>query len=245
VDPSIQRTARVAGVWFILTFVFSLPTLWFYSPVLHHHNYILGGGQDTRVAIGALFDLLTGVSGIATAVVLYPILKRQSRPLALGYVATRIVETATIVIGLVAILAVLKLRQDLAGTGGDPTALVVAGRSLVAVHNGTFLLGPSFCAGIGNGILLGYLMYRSGLVPRRMAMIGLVGGPLAFLAAALALLGAYDQNSAAENLLTVPEIVWEAALGIYLAVKGFRPSSPIIAETENLSGRVVPAVISQ
>jgi hypothetical protein len=221
---SIHRPGRVAGVWFILTFVFSLPTLWFYAPVLDHHAYILGAGQDTRVAVGALFDALTGVAGIATAIVFYPTLKRQSQSLALGYLATRIVETATIVVGLVSMLAVVKLRQDLAGGGADAGSAVIAGRSLVAVYRGAFLLGPSFCAGIGNGMLLGYLLYRSGLVPRRMAMIGLIGGPLAFLAATLSLLGAYDQNSTVQNLLTAPEILWEAVLGIYLTVKGFRPS---------------------
>ncbi len=228
---SLQKPGRIPGVLFILTFVFSIPTLWFYAPVLDHHSYILGAGQDTRVAIGALFDALTGIAGIATAVTFYPVLKRQSQPLALGYVASRTVETATIVIGLISLMAVVRLRQDLAGGGADAASAVIAGRSLVAVYHGAFLLGPSFCAGIGNGMLLGYLLYRTGLVPRRMAMIGLIGGPLAFLAATLTLLGVYDQNSAAQNLLTIPEIVWEAALGIYLTVNGYRPSA-LLGETK-------------
>jgi hypothetical protein len=231
---STRNPGRIAGVWFILTFVFSIPTLWFYSPVLNHHNYILGSGDDTRIAIGALFEVLLVIANIATAVVFFPILKRQSERLALGYVASRIFESSIIAVGLVCLMAVVTLRQDLHASSGDTTSIVITGRTLLAVHDWTFLLGPTFCAGFGNGILLGYLMYRSGLVPRRMAMIGLVGGPLAFLAGTLALVGAYDLGSSAQFVLTVPEVIWEAALGIYLTVKGYRPS-PILDRTVDLT----------
>jgi hypothetical protein len=121
------------------------------------------------------------------------------------------------------------LRQDLAGGAGtDPAVLETVGRSLVAIHDWTFLLGPAFCAGFGNGLLLGYLMYKSGLVPRRMALLGVVGGPLAFATATAVLFGAYEQTSGLSFLFTIPEIAWELSLGIYLIVKGFRPS-PILA----------------
>ena len=176
-----QRTARIMGGWFLATFVFSIPALWFYDPVLHDTGYVLGGGADTRVALGAVCEILTAVAGIATAVVIFPIAKRVSESVALGYVASRTLESTVIVSGVVSLMAVLGLRQDLAGTGGANASLVAVGRGLVAFHDQTFLLGPQFCAGIGNGILLGYLMWRSGLVPRGMAMIGLVGGPLAVL----------------------------------------------------------------
>ena len=235
---STQKSGRVGGIFFLLTFVFSIPALWFYAPVLHHHNYILGAGHDTRIAIGAMSEVLLAICNIATAVVFYPVLKRQSERFALGYVASRTVESTVIVIGLISLMSVLTLRQDLAGTAAGTTSLAITGRSLLAVHNWTFLLGPSFCAGVGNGILLGWLMYSSGLVPRRMAMIGLVGGPLAFLAASLALLGVYDQGSGMQGLLTLPEIVWEASLGVYLTVKGYR-MAPIIAETVDLNA--IPA----
>jgi hypothetical protein len=232
---STRNPGRIAGVWFLLTFVFSIPALWFYAPVLHHHNYILGSGDDTRVAIGALLEVLLVIANIATAVVFFPVLKRQSERFALGYLASRIVESVIIVVGLLSLMAVVTLRQDLHTSVGNTDSLVIAGRSLLAVHNWTFLVGPSFCAGVGNGILLGYLMYRSGLVPRRMAMIGLVGGPLAFLASALAILGAYHLGSTPQALLTVPEIIWEASLAIYLIVKGYRPSS-ILDRTIDLTG---------
>jgi hypothetical protein len=224
-----RRTAFIAGLWFIGTFVFSIPAALLYDPVLTDANYILGQGADTRVAVGAFLEILLAISNIATAVVLFRILRRQSEAISLGYVALRIVESMLIVVGLISLLSVVMLRQDLAGTAVDSNALSIAGRSLVAVHDGTFLLGPQFCAGFGNGLLLGYLMYRSGLVPRGMALIGLIGGPLAFAGGTAVLFGLFDQSSGPLFVLTAPEIVWEASLALYLTFKGFRPA-PILQE---------------
>ncbi|WP_205718339.1 DUF4386 domain-containing protein [Actinomadura sp. WMMA1423] len=225
---AVQRTARTAGVWFILTFVFSIPAVLLYDPVLNDANYILGSGADTQVRIGALLEILTAVANIATGVVLFPVLKRQSESVALGYVGLRVLESTIIVVGVVSVLAVVALRQDGAGEGGADAVLL--GRALVAFKDQTFLLGPAFCAGFGNGLLLGYLMYRSGLVPRPMALIGLIGGPIACATATAVLFGAYEQESPVNFLFTAPEIVWEASLGIWLVTKGFRPAR-LIAET--------------
>ncbi|MFF5263973.1 DUF4386 domain-containing protein [Actinomadura viridis] len=226
-SDAVQRTARIAGVWFILTFVLSIPAVLLYDPVLNDPNYISGAGADTQVRLGALLEILTAVANVATAVVLFPILKRQSESIALGYVALRILEATVIVMGVVSVLAVVTLRQDLAGGGGADATLI--GRSLVALKDQTFLLGPAFCAGFGNGLLLGYLMYRSGLVPRPMALIGLIGGPIACATATAVLFGAYEQQSPVNFLFTAPEIVWELSLGLWLVTKGFRPA-PIITE---------------
>jgi hypothetical protein len=226
---SDQRTARIVGWFFIGTFVFSVPGWLLYGPVLSDHDYILGGGADTRIALGAFLEILTAVCNIGTAVALYPVAKRLSEGVALGYVAVRILESTIIVAGIVSLLAIVTLHQDLAGTGTDG-ALTVAGHTLVAFHDWTFLLGPGFCAGIGNGLLLGYLMYRSGLVPRRFAALGLVGGALAVVSATGVLFDLYEPQSAAQFLLLLPEIVWEASLGIYLAVKGFKSAAPILRD---------------
>jgi hypothetical protein len=222
--PLEQRTARIMGAWFLATFVFSIPALWFYAPVLHHTNYVLGAGEDTRVAIGAICEILLAISGIATAVVIFPIVKRVNESIALGYVACRVVESTIILMGVVSLLSVVALRQDLAGTSGADGALVQVGRSLVAFHDQTFLLGPQFCAGLGNGILLGYLMWRSRLLPRPMVMFGLIGGPLAFLGGFGVILGAWGDPSGSLFVLTAAEIVWEFSLSVWLLVKGFRPS---------------------
>jgi hypothetical protein len=171
-------------------------------PVLSDPNYILGQSADTQVALGAFLEVLLAISGIATAVVLFPILRRQSEAISLGYVASRIVESTLIVVGLISLLAVVMLREDLAGRRGQQRGPVHRRQALVALHDGTFLLGPQFCAGFGNGLLLGYLMYRSGLVPRGMALLGLIGGPLAFAGGTGVLLGLFEQPSAPLFLLT-------------------------------------------
>lgn len=224
-----RRTALIAGIFFAFTFIASIPALPLYDSIVNDTDYILGSGYDLQVAFGALGEIVTAVAGIGTAVVLFPILKRQSEAVALGYVAVRIVESTIIVVGLMSLLSVLTLRDDL-GAGADDGSLVIAGQSLVALHDATFLLGPAFCAGLGNGVLLGYLMYKSGLVPRPMAMLGLIGGPLALVTATAVLFGAWEQVSAIGFVFTLPEIAWEASLTIYLIVKGFRPSPILIAE---------------
>jgi hypothetical protein len=227
---SSRRTARIAGIWLAITFITSIPAVLLYRPLLKHADYIVGAGADKRIFVGAFLELLLAIANIATAVVLFPILKRQSESIALGYVASRTLESTVIVVGVISLLSVVTLRQDVGGAGAAASdSLITAGRSLVAFHDWTFLIGPQFCAGVGTGMLLGYLMYTSGLVPRRMALLGLIGGPLAFIAGTLALFGVYDKGSTAQFLLTIPEIAWEASLAIYLIVKGFRPS-PILSD---------------
>ena len=226
---SSRKTARIAGFWWVATFVFSIPAVLLYRPLLKHADYIIGGGSDKRIYFGALLEILLAIAGIASAVVLFPILKRQNESIALGYVACRVLESTVIVVGLVSLLSVVTLRQDVGGAGAaNSGSLVIAGRSLVAFHDWTFLLGPQFCAGFGNGVLLGYLMYKSGLVPPRMALLGLIGGPLAFLGGVLVLFDAIEPGSGSLFLMTALEIAWEASLGIYLIVKGFKPS-PILS----------------
>jgi hypothetical protein len=224
----LRRTAFVAGLLFIITFITSIPAqLVLYTPILNHANYIVGGGADNRIALGALLEMLLIIANIGTAVALFPVLKRQNEGLALGYVTARLIESAFIAIGLLSLLAVVTLRQDVGGATGAGS-LVTVGRSLVAIHDWTFLLGPGWVVGVGNGLILGYLMYRSGLVPRGMAMLGLIGGPLIIASGTLVLFDAIEPGSGAQVIATVPEFFWELSLGIYLMVRGFKPS-PITA----------------
>lgn len=232
---STRKIAFVAGALFVITFLTSIPAaLFFYSPVLNHANYIVGAGADHRIAFGALLEMILIVANIGTAVVLFPILKRQNEGLALGYVAARIVESTFIATGIVSLLAIVTLRQDIGGAGGAGS-LVPVGRSLVAIHDWTFLLGPGWVVGVGNGLILGYLMYRSGLVPRGMAMLGLIGGPLIIVSGTAVLLGVFKAGSAPQIIATAPEFAWELSLGIYLMVKGFKPS-PILSGTVGDAG---------
>jgi hypothetical protein len=203
------------------------------DPVLNDPGYIVGGGADTRVFLGASLELLLIIANIGTALALFPVLKRQSEGLALGYVTARVFECTFIAVGIISLLAVVTLRQDAAGADAD--SLLAIGQSLVAIHDWTFVLGPGFVVGVGNGLLLGYLMYRSGLVPRRMAALGLVGGPLVCASGIAVMFGVFETGSAAQFIATIPEIAWEASLAIYLIAKGFKPS-PIIRDDTRRTG---------
>jgi hypothetical protein len=222
---SDQRNARIFGVLFLITFVTSIPALALYQPVLDDPaGYIAGGGEDSQIYLGVLLELLLIIANIGTAVVLFPIVRRQNEILALGYVTARIAECVFIAAGILCVLGIVSLRED------DPGAASLA-VSLAAIKDWTFLLGPGFIVGWGNGLILGYLMYRSELVPRWMAWLGLVGGRLIVLSGIGVLFDWWDAGGTVQSLATIPEFLWELSLGIYAAVRGFRPSSPILTGT--------------
>lgn len=224
-----RRIAFVAGLLFVITFITSIPALLLFDPVINDADYIVGPGADNQIFTGAFLELVLIIANIGTALVLFPVLKRQSEIFALGFVAARIVECVFIAIGVLSVLSVVTLRHDFAGVANsDSAALMVVGESLVAIKDWTFLFGPGFVVGIGNGFLLGYLMYRSGLVPRRMAMLGLIGGPLVCASGIAVMYGVFELGSVGQFIATIPEILWEASLGIWLLVKGFN-ASPIIS----------------
>jgi hypothetical protein len=228
--PGEKRAASWAGWFMAITFITSIPALLLYHPVLHDHTYILGAGHDTRIEFAAFLEVLLMISGIGVAVVMFPILRRESERLALGYVASRIVESAMIGVGIISLLAVVTLRGDLAASvGGNAASLQTVGRSLVAVHNWTFLMGPGFCVGVDD-LLLGYLMYTTRLMPPRLAMVGLIGGPLIFASKIAVLFGTWTITSSTAGIFAIPVFIFEASFAIYLIVRGFRPSRVLSGE---------------
>jgi Domain of unknown function (DUF4386) len=219
-----QTIARVTGVLFLITYITSIPAFFvLYAPVLDDPRYIVGAGADTSVSFGAFLELVLIIANIGTAVVLFPILKRVNEILALGYVTARVVECTFIAVGFLSLLTVVTLRQE--ATGADAGSLVAVGQSLVALHGWTFVLGPGFVVGVGNGLMLGYLMYKSRLVPRGMAMLGLIGGPLIIASGAAVVLGVLEAGGALQTIAALPEFLWELSLGIWLIVRGFNPSA--------------------
>lgn len=219
-----QLLARLTGLLFIVTFATAIPpVLWFYAPALSDPAFILGGGFDRGVSVGALLELLLIVANIGTALTLYPVLKKHSEVLSLGYVAARLVECGFIAIGIVALMALNTLRLN-AGSA-EENMLVVAGQTLVALHDWTFRLGPGVIVGIGNGLMLGYMMWKTRLVPRAMSILGLIGGPALLIAGIAVLFGYIEAGSTAQALATLPEFLWELLLGVWLLVKGFNPAA--------------------
>ncbi len=219
----MRRTSLAAGILYLVTFV-SVPTLIVFQPVQDGADFVLGAGSDSGVLWGAFSEVVVALAGIGTAVVLYPVTKRVSTTAALGFVTARVVEGALILVGVVSVLTLLTLRRDVAGTAGaDPGALVTAGHTLVATYDWTFLLSQSLMP-VFNGLCLGYVMYRSGLVPRILPTIGLIGAPL-LLAADIAIFFGFFERTGPIALAALPIAAWELSLGIYLTVKGFRPSA--------------------
>jgi hypothetical protein len=227
VDQNPRTIARVFGWLFVATFVTSIPAYFIlYAPVRDDPGLITGTGADptASVALGAALEVFLIIANVGTAVVVYPILKRQSEIGAVGYVSARLVEAIFIAIGIISLLTFLLMRQQ--ATAGTDAAL---GEAFVAVYDRAFLVGPGFFAGLANGVVLGYLMYRSGLVPRGMAMLGLIGGPLVMASGIAVMFDVIERGSTLQGIATIPEFFWELSLGIYCIVKGFRPSSPILA----------------
>src|SRR3954465_7764607 len=179
-----QKRARWFGVLYLLTFITSIPALLLYEPALRHPvGFVAGAGNVNRIYLGALLELLLIIANIGTAVVLVPIMRRRFEDLSIGYVTARIVECALLLVGIVAMLGIATLQQQVAGASEAPVAYTLA-----AIKDWTFILGPGWVVGWGNGLILGYMMYRTRLVPRAWTWLGLVGGPLIILSGTIVML---------------------------------------------------------
>ncbi|MGY1660238.1 DUF4386 domain-containing protein [Geodermatophilus sp. SYSU D00705] len=217
-----RGTAVVAGTFFVVAAVTAVVALALYQPVLGDPGYVLGAGADTHVLWGGFLEVVLAASCIGTAVTLYPVVRRHGEGMALAYVCGRLLEAALIVVGVVSLLSVVTLRQDPAA-GTDDAGLLAVARSLVALHDRTFLLGPGLVIGV-NSLLLAVLVYRSRLVPRWIAVLGIVGGPVVFASSTAILFGLYEQVSVWGMVAALPVTVWEMSLAAVLIARGFRPS---------------------
>jgi Domain of unknown function (DUF4386) len=210
--------------------VTSIPALLLYQPVLDDPvGYIAGAGHDKQIFLGALLELLLIIANIGTAVVIFPVARRHNEELALGYVTARLVECTFILVGILCMLGIITLRNQVAGPAEGTVAYTLA-----AIKDWTFLLGPGWVVGWGNGLILGYLMYRSGLVPRRAAWLGLVGGPLIIVSGTAVMFTGNQPSSTLHSLqgiLSIPEILWELFLGVYCTIWGFRRDAPILSQS--------------
>ncbi|MFI6843765.1 DUF4386 domain-containing protein [Kitasatospora sp. NPDC050467] len=234
-----RRLATAAGVCYLVTHVASIGGLALYGPVLGNPDFVVGPGPDGRVLLGALFEVVLALAVVGTAIALFPVVRRYGEGAAFGYLGLRTLEAAVIAVGIVSLLAMVTLRQN-QGAGTDPAAARTVGRALLAVHDWTFLLGPNFVLG-ANTVLVAHLLYRSGLVPRFIAVLGLVGGPLIFASAIAVLLGLYGQLSAWGKLAAVPVFAWELALAFRLIFRGFR--TPAAAGPLPVGGDPVPVPV--
>jgi hypothetical protein len=237
---SLRKAAFIAGLLYLITYL-ALPTVALYAPVLGDPGFITGSTPETGVLWGAALELLVVLAIAGTGVVLFPVLRRQNEGVALGFVASRLFEAGVIAVGIISLLSIVTLRQDLGPVVGvQADALAITGRSLVAAHDWSFLIGQGLLPGI-NALLLGSLFYQSRLVPRLIPLMGLIGGPLLIAANIGRLVGLNDQYSVFSLIAVAPIFLWEASLGLWLVFKGFRKDAPIMvdaaaAEAANTDG---------
>ncbi len=234
-----QKRARVFGVLYLITFVTSIPALFLYEPALRHPvAFVAGAGNVNKIYFGALLELLLIIANIGTAVVIVPIMRRRFEDLSIGYVTARIFECTFILVGIVAMLGIATLHQEPAGAAEGTVAYTLA-----AIKDWTFLLGPGWIVGWGNGLILGYMMYRTGLVPRRMAWLGLVGGTLIIATGtAIIFTGNHPSSTlrALQGIATIPEFVWELFLGVYCTVLGVQARCPDPFQERDLTTQPSP-----
>jgi hypothetical protein len=221
---SDQQRARVFGVLYLLTFITSIPALLLYEPALRHPvAFVAGSGNVNKIYFGALLELLLLIANIGTAVVIVPIMRRRFEELAIGYVTARVIESTFILVGIIAMLAIATLQQESAGAAEATVAYTLA-----AIKDWTFILGPGWVVGWGNGLILGYMMYRTQLVPRGWTWLGLIGGPLIIISGTIVMFGGGHPSGSLQGLATIPEAVWELFLGVYCTIWGFRRDAPIL-----------------
>ena len=222
-----QKRARVFGVLYLVTFVTSIPALALYEPALRHPvAFVAGSGNVNEIYLGALLELLLVIANIGTAVVIVPIMRRQFEELAIGYVTARVVECTFILVGIVSMLGIATLQQENAGAAEATVAYTLA-----ALKDWTFLLGPGWVVGWGNGLILGYMMYRTQLVPRPWTWLGLIGGPLIIISGTIVLFGGNPADATIKGPASIPEALWELFLGVYCTIWGFKRDAPILSAT--------------
>jgi hypothetical protein len=226
---SLRKTAFVAGLLYLITYL-AIPTIALYGPALNDPSFITTSGTDAGVAWGAVLELIVAFAIVGTGVALFPVLRRQNEGVALGFVTSRLFEAGVITVGIISLLSIVTLRQQVSATAGaNAGSLVIAGQALVATHDWSFLIGQTLLPGI-NALLLGSLFYQSRLVPRVIPLLGLIGGPLLISSAIGQVIGINEQYSAWSAIAVLPIFLWELLLGLWLVFKGFRPTAPLMVE---------------
>lgn len=224
-DPT-RRTALVTGVLYLVTFLASIPAVFLLAPLLTDPRYVVGAGVDTQVGLGAVLDMVNALACIGTAVAVFSVGRRVHEGFALGFVTTRLMEAAIISIGVISLLAALTLRSEGVGAS-DAGAAVVVGRSLVAVRDWTFLLGPTLMPAL-NALMFGTVLYRGRLLPRAIPALGIIGAPVMISFVIATMLGLSEQGSAFNGIAGAPFFFWELFAGLWMTFRGFNRDAPVV-----------------
>jgi hypothetical protein len=224
---TMRKTALVAGVLYLLTFASSIPAALLLGNTLADPAYITGAGADGQVRLAALFDIVNGLTAIGTAVALYSVMKRQHEGFAIGFVVSRLFEAAILFVGVLSVLSIASLRAT-AAASADPASLAAVGLAFTTLYEWAFALGTGIPA--LNAFLLGWLLYRSRLVPRAIPVIGLIGAPLFTSFIIGYIFGITDHGTTWHGIAVAPIFIWELSLGLWMTFKGFRNDAPLMVE---------------
>ncbi|MCM3781964.1 DUF4386 domain-containing protein [Neobacillus mesonae] len=217
-----RRNGILIGIFYIVAAVTSVIAVISYEPVLSEQWYLsVANGFKTKVMFGVLNDLMLVLTAVGTSVMLFPYLRRWNEQLALGYLCFRFMEAVLIAVGVVSILGLVQLSIYYeANSLTSVENLNEIGYMLQAFHRWTSMLGPNFMLGI-NTALYSYLLFRTGLVPRTLALFGIITAVLVFIAGLLELFGIIEPLSAVKGLIALPVGVYELSLSVWLIAKGF------------------------
>ena len=230
---SFRKTALVGGLLYLITFIGSIPAAILVGPAISDPTYVLGAGPDQQVAVGLVLELVNVFGLIGCGIAFFSVVKQVHEGLAIGYLATRLFEGATITVGVLSLLAVISLRQQGAAAGNAET-LVPVSSALVAIRNWAMILGPNMAA--FNALMLGTALYRARLVPRAIPALGIVGAPILISFVIGNILGVAQPGTLFHGVAVMPFFVWELVLGLWLTFKGFNESAPIaVAERARLA----------
>ena len=229
---SHRANAILTGIFYIIATSTAILALPFYEPVLFQADYLtMGAGQAQSVVFGALCELFVVCSAAGTAIMLFPYVRRYNESLGLAYLCFRWTEAILILVGLVSVLAMVTLSQSYSSAvSPDTAAYQVSGSTLKAIHDWTFILGPNFMLGI-NTFIYSTVFYRTNLIPKKIAVFGIVGAVLIFIAALLEMFGVIQQISIEGALLAFPIFLYEMILAGRLIVKGFNTKSMLLQQT--------------
>jgi Domain of unknown function (DUF4386) len=220
-----SSTSILTGILFIAAALTSMIGLALYNPILTENEFLINGAEHrNQIMLGVVFELLLICSAIGTAILLFPILGRYNNKAALGYFTFRLLEVIVILIGTISVLGMLSnssLYQE--SLNLDPGYFKVIGLILKEIHDWTFIIGPNFMLGI-NTFIYAFAFNRYKIIPKRLAILGMVGAILIFLASLLELFGVIEQISVAGVLLAIPIFLYEMSLAVWLIKVGLKQS---------------------
>jgi hypothetical protein len=224
---SNRKNEKITGLLFIAATTTAIIGLKFYDPVLQNSDFLTEAFLHSKqISLGAFFELMLAIANIGTGIMLYPYLKKYSESLGLGYTLFRLLEVVFILIGLLSMLSIIHLSNAnmLQLPGHDTGALQTTANMLRIIYGWCFILGPHFMLGV-NTLIYSYIFFQTKLVPKKLAIFGMTGAVLIFIAALQEIFGFIPHFSTQIFAWALPIAVYEMVLAAFLLIKGFNTNS--------------------